>query len=110
MTMRTDKLPAYLWIMTAAVFLLLILTTIGLLIESKSEDNSGVVGYVLSANPIVYLYATPNTSSQILTVLNPDTEILVRDTAIEDEQPWLYIETDTHDGWLPANFIDLKSP
>ena len=98
------------WLITVFVFIVLAITTIGLVAKASSQANSGISGYIKSSNPTIYLQTKPNATSQIVTILNLDTKVLVTDTATEKDQTWLYVETGTYAGWVPADIVSVESP
>ena len=84
--MISNKLPTFIWLITLFVIVVLTITTIGLVGKASSQANSGLSGYIMSSNPTIYLQTKPEATSQIVTILNPDTNVLVTDSAVEKGQ------------------------
>jgi hypothetical protein len=108
--MKQKKVSSIIWLITFIVILGLMASTVGLLVQANSLEDGGITGYIMSTDQTIYLHSEPHDTSQIVTILNRDTQVLVTNATVENNQNWLYVETETTAGWVPATNVGINTP
>jgi len=93
----------HLWRITRIVALVLLIATFYLANKSRSQENSGYIGYITNASSTAYLRRGPDIDSQIISILDDETTVHVNNSLVENSITWLYIETENQSGWILEN-------
>jgi len=105
-----NKVYATLWKITALVACGLLVATVILAYQARSQPQADLIARVTSPNPTVYLRAEPSSSSTIVTILERGSTVNVVDTNIDQNIRWLKVEAGRFSGWLPEANIVFESP
>jgi len=105
-----NKVYPTLWRITGLVAIGLLVATLILAYQARSQPQPDLIARVTSPNPTVYLRAEPSTSSQIVTILERGSTVNVIDTLTDQNIRWLKVEAGRFSGWLPETNIAFESP
>ena len=100
-----DKTISRLWRITAVVFLLLVVVTIGLAVRARNQPVAGVEAQVYRR---VFLREEPVGVGRIDAVLRPGTAVTITDAIEQSGSTWYQIEVGERQGWIPANTVNLR--
>ena len=99
-----------LWKLTGLAALGLLLVTAALAMRSRSVADVEVSAYIARSSSSVYLRERVGDSAKIVTVVNPGTPVLIKNSLVVDGQEWYFIEIEDQTGWIPADNISLTPP
>jgi hypothetical protein len=98
------------WKITGLIALVLLLATFSLAVKSRAYDDSAIVGYVTAPGSSAYLRSQPSEESRIVTILERDTVLWIKNSITKDSQTWYHVETDADSGWIPSENVSLEHP
>ena len=101
----SDRTISRLWLITAIVFLLLLVATIGLAVQARNQPVVGVEARVYRR---VFLREEPVGVGRIDAVLRPGTAVVITDAIDQSGAKWYQIEVGEQQGWIPANTVNLR--
>ena len=95
------------WRITAIAVLLLLIASIFLVNMARSQADSGFTGYITSIDSTVFLRRRPNTNSAIVSILDNDISVFVKDATTWNDNIWYHIETQNGSGWIPEDNLTI---
>jgi hypothetical protein len=101
----SNKTISRLWLFTLLVALLLLLATIGLAVEARSQP---VVGVAALIDKRVFMREEPLGVARIAAVLRPGTAVTITDSVQQSATTWYQIETGELTGWIPSSYVTLR--
>lgn len=101
----SEKTISRLWFLTAIVILLLLVATIGLAVQARSQLVVGVDALVQRR---VFLRDEPVGVGRIDAVLRPGTLVTITDSEQQGSSTWYQIEVGELAGWIPANTVSIR--
>lgn len=104
-----NKIHAILWKITGLVAIGLLIATFFLAYQALSLPETGVSAKLSGANPTIYLRSEPSGSSQIVTILERGSSVLVIDTVTSQNIIWMKIKTGQYTGWVLESNLVLES-
>jgi SH3-like domain-containing protein len=106
----TSPSLSFLWRITIAVAILLLVFTLLLVVKSQMTASTSFTGYINSQNAPVYLRSEPNETGRTIALLNPGTAVNVDRSTIREEITWYHIQTESGSGWIPESNLSLSKP
>ena len=106
----SKKLLSALWIFTAFVTIMLIAATVNVARKARASQEAGFVGYITGVNSAVYVYERPRRTSSILTIVDLETPVLVKDSSEDGDMTWYLIRSENAEGWLPSERVSTEPP
>ena len=102
---HTDRTISRLWRITAIVSLLLLVVTVGLMVQARNQPMVGVEARVYRR---VFLREEPVGVGRIDAVVRPGTAVIITDAIEQSGSTWYQIEVGEQQGWIPANTVNLR--
>ena len=99
-----------LWLFTGSVALVLLATTIGLAVQARSQSSHGDTVYLTGQGKLVVLLNQPTRSGIVASIVERGTVVTLVDLAVENDQTWYQVRTDSGLGWVQADHISLTPP
>lgn len=104
-----NQIHAILWKITGLVAIGLLIATSFLAYKAHSLPETGILAKLSGANQTIYLRAEPSGSSQIVTILERGSRILVIDMGTSQNIRWFKIKTGQFSGWIPESNVVFES-
>lgn len=95
------------WRITAIAVLVLVVASMFLVNKSRSHADSGFTGHITGINATVYLRSQPNANSPIVSILDNDITVFVKNTTTRNSKIWYQIETQNGSGWIPEENLTI---
>jgi len=95
------------WRITAIAVLTLLIASLFLAIKTQSQADSGFTGHITGITSTVYLRRQPNTNSPIVSILDYDITVFVKNATTRNGEIWYHIETQKESGWIPEENLAI---
>ena len=101
----SDKTIARLWKITLLLVLLLLVATIGLAVQARSQPVSGVEAQL---NKRFFMREGPEGVARISAVLRQGTLVTITDSVQRGSTIWYQIEIGELTGWVPSDAVTIR--
>ena len=101
----SNKTISRLWLITLLAVLLLLVLTIGLAVQARSQPVIGVEGEI---NKRFFMREGPQGVARISGVLRQGTAVTIIDSEQHGQTIWYQIEIGELSGWIPSSAVTVK--